>query len=107
MAYAKGTHAFGYCDRTGFRYPLKDLVEEYRNGVKTGMRIGRDVVDPDHPQNFVGRLKISDPLALRNPRPDMSMEESRRLFGWAPVGNPAQTVVTSVGKVAVSITDGD
>ena len=26
--YARGSKAFGYCDRTGFRYPLKDLVPE-------------------------------------------------------------------------------
>ena len=50
--YANGKYAFGFCDRTGFRYPLKDLVFEVRNGVKTGLRVGRDVVAPDHPQNF-------------------------------------------------------
>lgn len=52
--YANGKYAFGFCDRTGFRYPLKDLVFEVRNGVKTGLRVGRDVVDPDQPQNFWG-----------------------------------------------------
>jgi len=106
MAYASGKHAFGYCDRTGFRYPLKDLVDEYRDGVKTGFRVGRDVVDPDQPQNFLGRVKINDPQALRNPRPDTSLVESRALFGWKPVGNPAQFMVGSVGKVTVVTNEG-
>lgn len=102
MAYARGKYAFGYCDKTGFRYPLKDLVDEYKDGVKTGFRVGRDVVDPDQPQNFLGRVKINDPQALRNPRPDTSIVQSRALFGWNPVGNPAQFMVGSVGKVTVT-----
>ena len=64
MSYARGKYAFGFCDRTGFRYPLKDLVPEFRNGHKTGFLIGRDVVDPDQPQNFLGRVKINDPQSL-------------------------------------------
>ena len=102
MSYAKGKYAFGYCDKTGFRYPLADLVDEYRDGHKTGFRVGRDVVDPDQPQNFLGRIKINDPQSLLNPRPDTSLEESRRLFGFNPVGNEAQFMVGSIGKVTVT-----
>jgi len=53
MRSASNRYAFGFCDRTGFRYPLNDLVDEYKNGVKTGLRVGRDVADDDHPQNFL------------------------------------------------------
>ena len=102
MSYAKGSRAFGYCDLTGFRYPLKDLVYEVKNGRRTGFRVGKDVNDPDHPQNFVGRLKVNDPQSLFDPRPDTSMAESRKLFGWNPVGNPAQSMVGYVGKVTVT-----
>jgi hypothetical protein len=35
VAYAKGKRAFGYCDKTGFRYPLNELVWEYRDGKRT------------------------------------------------------------------------
>ena len=35
--YARGSKAYGYCDRTGFRYPLKDLIPEVQNGVRTGL----------------------------------------------------------------------
>ena len=107
MSYAKAKYAFGFCDKTGFRYPLKDLVPEYNNGVKTGFLVGRDVADPDQPQNFLGRIKINDPQSLRNPRPDTSLLESRELFGFNPVWNPAQYMVASVGKVTVSITETD
>jgi hypothetical protein len=105
MAFAKGKKAFGYCDKTGFRYPLKDLVYEVVNGRRTGLRVGRDVLDPDHPQNFIGRVRASDAQALRDPRPDMGLAESRALWGWNPVGNPAQGMVCSVGEVTIVIED--
>jgi hypothetical protein len=99
MSYAKAKYAFGFCDKTGFRYPLKDLVDEYNNGTRTGFRVGRDVVDPDHPQNFLGRVKINDPQSLQNPRPDTSHDG---LFGFNPVGNPAQYLIGQVGTVLVT-----
>ena len=105
MGYAKAKYAFGFCDKTGFRYPLKDLVPEYNNGVKTGFLVGRDVVDPDQPQNFLGRLKINDPQSLRNPRPDTSLIESRALYGFDPVGNDAVFMTASVGRVSVTTTE--
>ena len=105
MTYSKARYAFGFCDRTGFRYPLKDLVPEYNNGVKTGFLVGRDVADPDQPQNFLGRIKVNDPQSLRNPRPDTSLLQSRELFGFNPVWNPAQYMVASVGRVTVSVSD--
>jgi hypothetical protein len=100
MAYSSGKHAFGICDRTGLRYKLSDLVWEMKRGVRTGSRIGKDVVDPDHPQNFLGRVKIFDPQSLLNPRPDSNTGAG--LWGWAPVGNPAQYMVGSVGTVTVT-----
>lgn len=103
-AYARGKHAFGICDRSGFRYKLADLVWEYKNGTKTGSRIGRDIVDPDHPQNFLGRVRINDPQSLQNPRPDYSPGSG--LFGWQPVWNPLQYMVGSVGTVTVTTTEG-
>jgi len=85
--YAKGTRAFGYCDKTGFRYPLSDLIYEVSNGVRTGMRVGRDVYDPDQPQNSLGKAKTFDPQALYAPRPDQGIVASRDFFGWNPVGD--------------------
>jgi hypothetical protein len=70
MGRATGKYAFGICDRTGFRYPINELVYEFENGKRTGLRVGRDVADKDHPQNFVGRIKTDDPQSLRDARPD-------------------------------------
>ena len=103
MRTASNRYAFGFCDRTGFRYPLNDLVDEYKNGVKTGLRVGRDVADDDHPQNFLGRVRIFDPQNLASARPDRSLAESRQLFGFNPVWNSAQFMTASVGRVTVDL----
>jgi len=47
MGKATGKYAFGICDRTGFRYPINELVYEFDNGKRTGLRVGRDVADRD------------------------------------------------------------
>jgi hypothetical protein len=104
-AYARGSKALGICDRSGRTYKLSDLVWEYQNGVKTGFRVGRDIADPDQPQNFLGRVKINDPQALQNPRPDYA--PGNGLFGWNPVWNPIQGMVGYVGTVTVVTTDGE
>ena len=86
--YAKGKYAFGFCDRTGFRYKLKDLVPQIKAGRMTGLMVGKNMLDEDQPQNFLGRLgDYADPQAVRNPRPDLSQDASRRLFAFDPVGN--------------------
>ena len=86
--FAKGKYAFGFCDRTGFRYKLKDLVPQIKAGRMTGLRVGKDMLDEDQPQNFLGRLgSYGDPEALRDPRPDISQDTSRRLFAFDPVGS--------------------
>jgi hypothetical protein len=97
--YAQGKRAWGICDRTGMRYRLSDLVPEYRNGQRTGLRIGKDVVDPDHPQNFIGKVRIKDPQALRDPRPDTGEVFARGFFSWSPIGNPNVYVRCQIGTV--------
>ena len=79
---AAGKFAYGFCDKTGLRYPLHRLKEEYVQGHPTGLRVGDDVFDPDHPQNWIGKLKLAlpDPQNLWHPRPDLSEQESRRFF---------------------------
>lgn len=97
-----GKHAFGFSDRSGRRYPLKDLVYEVQNGQRTGSRVGRDEVDPDHPQLFTGRVRTDDPKPLRDPRPDTALAASRGFFGWRPVGHSSMGLVTALGSVMVS-----
>ena len=110
-SYAAGKRAFGFCDRTGFRYPLKDLVPQIENGRPNGLLVGRDVVDEDQPQLQLGKLRTLDPQSLRNPRPDTAQAESRRLYAFDPVGGGNSAlggrtvgldITAVVGKVTVS-----
>jgi len=55
VKYANGKYAFGFCDRTGFRYRLKDLRREFVGGSPTGFLVGRDVWDKDAAQNKMHR----------------------------------------------------
>lgn len=98
--YARGKKAFGICDRTGFRYPLKDLVPECRNGIPTGLRVGRDVMDKDHPQNFIGRVSTADPQSLYDPRPESNAD--RGLYSFDPVGHPEVYLSAMAGRVVVA-----
>ena len=107
--YASGKYAFGYCDITGFRYKLSDLVPLVRDGRDTGLRVGYDQLD--NPQYELGRMSISDPQALRNPRPPKALADSRKMFAFDPVGGGitelgSRTVGldihAKVGKVTVS-----
>jgi len=97
--YARGKYAFGFCDVTGFRYKLRDLVPLIRDGRDTGFRVGYDVLDKDNPQYELGRMNMSDPQALRNPRPDNSISASRRLGSFDPVGGG----ITELGSRTVGL----
>ena len=76
--YARGRKAFGFSDRSGFRYDLDDMVTEWN-----GLKVGFDEYEPKHPQ--LEPVKHSgDAIALHDPRPDTRVEEdippSRLLF---------------------------
>ena len=70
QAYAVGKKARGFCDRCGFDYLLEDLKAEVVDLKVTGIRVCPECWDPDQPQRQLGRFPISDPQALRNPRPN-------------------------------------
>lgn len=96
MGTARGKYSYGICDKTGFRYKLSELIDEVRNGVKTGLRVGRDVADKDHPQNFLGRLRINDPQSIRNARPDRTEPPAVAMLGTDPfkTGASGSTTIT-------------
>lgn len=98
VKYAKGKLAFGFCDTCSQRYDLKDLKVQIVAGRATNIKNCPYCLDKDHPQYFIGRVPINDPQALLNPRPDTAQVESRELWGWNPVGNPA---VYGTGQVGV------
>lgn len=98
VKYAKGKYSFAFCDTCGQRYDLKDLNVQIVAGRATNIKNCPYCLDKDHPQYFVGRVPVNDPQALLNPRPDTAQVESRELWGWNPVGNPA---VYGTGQVGV------
>jgi len=68
--YASGKRAYGYSDRSGFRYRLRDMIKEWN-----GLKVGPDEYEAKHPQlepNYPG----PDPTALYEPRPDSRAEVS-------------------------------
>jgi len=66
--FASGKDAWGYSDRSGFRYRLVDMVTEWN-----GSKVGRDEYEPKHPQLEPVRVG-PDPQALHDPRPDQRTE---------------------------------
>jgi hypothetical protein len=101
MSYSSGKYAYGVCDKTGFRYDLKDLVFEFKNGSKTGLRVGIDVVDPDHPQNFIGRIKFDDPQSIQDARPDRVEPATERLL----LVNPFTTAAADSGSTVITVVE--
>ena len=103
-SYAVGKRAWGLCDRCSFRYPLHDLRYEMENDVRNGLRVCDECFDPEQPQEDLNKLIITDPQALRDPRPDVNREASLRLFAWNPVGNQDATSIIRVNLGNVSVT---
>jgi|TARA_R110000737_G_scaffold127768_1_gene160314 hypothetical protein len=101
---AAGKHAFGFCDRCGFRFDLSALQWEFEDKRRNGLRVCSPCLDPDHPQLQLGRFRIYDPQTLDSPRPDLSQAESQGLFGWDPVGNVDTSATGHVGQVTVTTT---
>ena len=66
--YASGRYAWGYSDRSGFRYRLREMRKEWN-----GLKVGPDEYEAKHPQLEPVRHLV-DPEALRHPRPDVPPE---------------------------------
>lgn len=113
--FAQGKKAFGFCDLCSQRYPLAKLKYQVIKQRVTNLRHCPECWSPDHPQLMLGTFPVDDPQALRNPRPDPALQESRDIqWGWNPVGggnslisgNTPNTLV-SVGAVgSVTVTTG-
>ena len=66
--YARGSRAWGICQRSGTRYLLRELVED---GRYPGLLVHPDWWEGKHPQETP--VDVSDPIALRRPSPDNSI----------------------------------
>jgi hypothetical protein len=77
--FAQGRKAFGYCSICNQRYDLTQLKPQIIKQKATNSRRCPECLDVDHPQLMLGTFPIDDPQALRDPRPDPSLAESRRI----------------------------
>jgi len=75
--FASGKNAFGFCDRCGFRVKLSLMKKVTINEKRTNIKTCPECWEPDHPQYRIGKVKFDDPQALRDPRPDTSLADSR------------------------------
>jgi len=111
MAHSGGTRssairppwALGLCDRCGFSFKLNELREEIFDERPNGLLVCSVCLDVDNPQLQLGRMKIDDPQALLDPRPDVGVPGSTGLFGWLPIGNPLTNIQCQVGNITVLV----
>lgn len=85
--FASGKNSIAFCDRCGRKVKYRELKVQIVNQIPTGIRVCTPCLDKDHPQYRVGNLRITDPQALRNTRPDPNLVASRDIqWGWNPIG---------------------
>jgi len=89
--FAIGRRAWGYSDRSGFRYRLKEMKTEWN-----GLKVGPDEYEAKHPQlepNHPG----PDPTALYQPRVDGRSEVTvENLLGLNPFTSTTSSAVITV-----------
>jgi hypothetical protein len=120
--YSSGRWAIASCDVCGFRYKLKQLKKLTIKTKNVNILACPSCWNPDHPQLQLGMYPVSDPQALRNPRPETGYYVSGTggdggsrviQWGWEPVGlsnslnlpMPNDLIAQgAVGTVTISIT---
>ena len=97
--FSSGKNSIAECDRCGFRYKLTMLRKEVIKTKTYNLLVCPTCWDPDQPQLQLGMYPVDDPQGGRDPRPDISYQQSglladgylgggSRIFqwGWNPVG---------------------
>jgi hypothetical protein len=74
--YSSGKNAISQCDRCGFRYKLKQLKQLVIKTKNVNILVCPECWENDQPQLLLGMFPISDPQAVRNPRPDLGYYQS-------------------------------
>ena len=100
------TFDIGLCDRCGFQYRLNELRQEYVDRKPSGLRVCPECYDIDHEQYRVSEVITDDPTPPEDPRPDVGLEDQRKMSGWNPVGgnNYSTQMRVFLGKVTVTTT---
>ncbi len=90
--YASGKKAWGFSDRSGFRYRLAEMLVEWN-----GLKVGPDEYEDKHPQ--LDPHKVGpDPQALFQPRPDTTTEVAGQVL---LINNPFQS--GSAGSSVITV----
>jgi hypothetical protein len=74
--FASGKHSIAECDRCGQRYKLKELKTQTVKTKPFKIKVCQSCWDPDQPQLQLGMFPVNDPQAVRDPRPDVSYQQS-------------------------------
>lgn len=112
--FSSAKNSIAECDRCGFRYKLKELKKLTIKTKQVSIKVCKTCWEQDQPQLQLGMYPVSDPQAVREPRPDNSYRQSgytglqlttntdfgdpsggSRIFqwGWAPVGGASSNDV--------------
>ena len=91
--YAAGNKSYFISDRSGFRYPYKDMKIEW-----TGAAVGPDEWEPKHPQ-LEPRNKHSDSQAIKNARTDRTEPSITRML------LPNSFLSGSSGSAVITVTE--
>lgn len=94
----------GICDRCGQRYALEDLKMLYIMSKKTGLLVCEECWEESHPQLDTRHIRTDDKEFVKDSRSDRNeLAESRRLFGFNPVGHQSTGLaVSALGRVRVT-----
>jgi hypothetical protein len=100
--FASGKNANAECDECGLTFKLHELRKLTANEIVTNMKVCPDCWVPDQPQYKLSHIKISDPQALFEPRPDVRPNDLTNIaWGWLPVYAVASSV--QLGTVTVNV----
>jgi hypothetical protein len=99
-SFARGSKAWGHCQRCGFRYLLNELVAD---GQISGLRVCEECYDPKHPQERVPPL--TDRMALRHATGDMDAAASRELPAEITLAWSEESIIAVDGTADVSYTN--
>lgn len=87
MAFATSSKIPGLCDRCGREVKLNSLRRERIAGALQFSLVCRECFDPDHPQNWQGKVRVVIKDGVQNPRSDsVELGSVQGLFGFNPVG---------------------
>jgi hypothetical protein len=97
--FSSGKRTIAECDVCGFRYKLAKLTKLIIKGKRTEIKACRSCFDKDHPQLMLGMYPVSDPQAVRDPRPDFTgYAESRAVI----ITVVFETLVTEGSPIVVT-----